>query len=121
MSDAANKPAAIQRVSSAVFSRIRRIEIVIAAVVTLAGLYVYGAVAGRIPGGALFTFVQNVELRSLDALFRSRGPRPPDPRIVIIGIDERTLRKVGAWPIPRSAYAQLVDKLHEDGAKSVAF
>ena len=119
MSGEASKPAATK--SSEGSSGIRRIEIAIAAVVTLAGLYVYSAVMGWVPGGALFSFVQNVELRSLDALFKSRGTRPPDPRIAIVGIDEKTLRKVGAWPIPRSAYAQLVDKLKEDGTKAVAF
>ena len=99
----------------------RRVQITIALLVTFAGLYVYYAVLGKVPGGAIAAFVQTIELKSLDTLFKSRGPRPADPRIVIVGIDEKTLRKVGAWPIPRDAYAKLVDKLHNDGAKVVAF
>ena len=106
--------------------RPKRVEFAISLIVTLAGLYIYyGAVtsgAGKqLPGTELFGFVQNMELRSLDALFKSRGPRTPDPRIAIVGIDEETLRRVGAWPIPRDAYARLIDKLHDGGAKVVAF
>lgn len=120
-----------KRVAEKLAGGSRRVQITIAVLVTLAGLYVYygtvtsGAAAReagkRLPGTAIFSFVQNVELRSLDALFKSRGPRPPDPRLAIVGIDEETLRKVGAWPIPRNAYARLIDTLHACGAKVVAF
>src|ERR1051326_5067213 len=107
--------------------RPRRVEFAISVLVTLAGLYIYyGTVTSttanrKLPGSALFSFVQNIELRSLDALFKSRGPRPADPRIVIVGIDETTPRKVGALSLPRDGYPLLVDKLHEGGAKVVAF
>jgi adenylate cyclase len=55
----------------------------------------------------------------LDARFQARGQVEHDPRIVIIGIDENTLQKVGAWPISRKAYADLVDKLHGGGARVI--
>ncbi len=48
---------------------------------------------------------------SLDLLFRLRGPRQPDQRIVIIGVDEPSLQRLGAWPFPRRLHAQLLGRL----------
>lgn len=98
------------------------VEIALVSVVTLLGLAIY---ANLVTGGArlrtLFSFLNNVEQRTLDARFRRRGGRAVDDRIVIVGIDEKTLQKVGAWPIPRNAYAKMVDQLSAGGAKIVAF
>jgi adenylate cyclase len=99
----------------------RRVSFAISLAVTLAGLviYLFSDIGGSPRAG--FRFVNNIELRSLDARFNLRGPRQPDARIVIVDIDEKTLQRVGAFPIARSAYAQMVDRLHADGARLVAF
>ncbi|MGH9670177.1 MAG: CHASE2 domain-containing protein, partial [Terriglobales bacterium] len=99
----------------------RRVSFAISLVVTVAGLMV--VLFANIGGSPLagFVFLQNIEQRSLDARFNLRGARPPDPRVVIVDIDEKTLQRVGAYPIARSAYAQLVDRLHADGARIVTF
>jgi adenylate cyclase len=39
----------------------------------------------------------------------------------IIDVDEASLAKIGQWPWPRSRFAQLLDKLRENGAAAVAF
>jgi adenylate cyclase len=72
-------------------------------------------------GRAAFVFLQDIEQRSLDFRFALRGKREVDSRIVIVGIDEKTLQTVGAYPLPRSTYAQLVRKLKEDGARVIGF
>jgi adenylate cyclase len=46
---------------------------------------------------------------------------PVDPRVVIVDIDEKSLREEGHWPWPRNRVAQLVDKLFAGGAAVVAF
>ncbi len=99
----------------------RHVSLAISLVVTLVGIlvFVFANVSGDPRPG--FAFVQHIELRSLDARFNLRAPRPPDPRIVIVDIDEKTLQKIGAYPIARSAYARLIDRLHEGGARLVAF
>ncbi len=98
----------------------KKVEMGIAVLVTLValGVYAFVEVGNR---GAVFFFLQNVELRSLDSLFKSRGPRPVDDRIVIVGLDANTLQKVGTFPIPRNGYATLIDKLQAGGAKVIAF
>jgi adenylate cyclase len=68
-----------------------------------------------------FAFLQNVEQSSLDLRFETRGKRPHDDRIVIVGIDEKTLQNIGSFPLPRKSYAKLVDKLSAGGARVIAF
>ena len=70
---------------------------------------------------AAFVFLQDIEQRSLDLRFALRGSRTSDPRIVIVGIDEKTLEKIGSYPLPRSTYSALVRKLKQDGARVIAF
>src|SRR6478672_1488537 len=86
----------------------KRVDIALAAVVTLAGLAIYAFTGIGSNTRALFSFLNNIEQRTLDSRFRMRGKRPVDDRVVIVGIDEKTLQKVGAWPIPRNAYAKMV-------------
>src|SRR3954465_6053494 len=99
----------------------KRVDIVLAVLVTLCGMALYAFTGIGSNTRALFSFLTNVEQRTLDARFRMRGHRPVDDRVVIVGVDEKTLQRVGAWPIPRNAYARLVDQLSAGGAKIVAF
>ena len=48
-----------------------------------------------------------------DLAFRLRGERQHDDRIIIAAIDEKTLTKLGRWPIRRSYYADLLDILDQ--------
>ena len=48
-------------------------------------------------------------------------PRDADPQIVIVDIDEKSLRREGHWPWPRDKLARLVDQLFDRyGARSSA-
>ncbi|HYL68346.1 MAG TPA: adenylate/guanylate cyclase domain-containing protein [Candidatus Limnocylindria bacterium] len=67
-----------------------------------------------------FVFLHDIELSSLDLRFSMRGARPHDPRIVIVGIDEKTLQKIGSFPLPRKNYGLLIDRLRYGGARVVA-
>ena len=44
---------------------------------------------------------------------------PVDSRIVIIGIDDESIGRIGRWPWPRSVIADVVDKLTDGGAAAV--
>jgi len=44
-----------------------------------------------------------------DLTFRLRGERNHSDRIIIAAIDEKTLGKLGRWPIQRSYYADLLN------------
>ena len=84
-------------------------------------LYVFTFVGER--PTPIFEFVQRLELATLDTRFRYRPPRfsHPDPRIVVIDIDQRAQEVLGRWPFSRTNFAKMLDVLHEDGAKVVGF
>jgi adenylate cyclase len=99
----------------------RQVDLALALLVTLAGLalFAFSGIGGSRRAG--FLFLQNIELRTLDLRFALRGTRPHDDRVAIVGIDERTLQKLGSFPLPRSSYARLVQSLAAAGARVVAF
>ncbi|MGG2201837.1 CHASE2 domain-containing protein [Paenibacillus validus] len=45
----------------------------------------------------------------------------PHEDIVVIGIDEQSIKEVGPYPWDRKVYAQLIQKLEQGGAKVIAF
>jgi adenylate cyclase len=100
---------------------LRHLDLEVAILVTLTGLVVFlfsGLESSRRAG---FVFLQSIEESSLDLRFETRGVRLHDNRIVIVGIDEKTLQQVGSFPLPRKAYAKLVNELNAGGARVIAF
>lgn len=69
----------------------------------------------------VFDSINRLELNTLDLRFQFRGRVAPDPRIIIVDIDQRSQEQLGRWPFPRIHFAHLMDALREDGAKVVAF
>jgi adenylate cyclase len=94
---------------------------VIAVVVTAIGLalFAYSGIGADQRAG--FLFLQDIEQRTLDTRFVLRGKRAPDPRIVIVGMDEKTLQRIGSFPLPRDNYALMVRQLKKSGASVIAF
>lgn len=71
-------------------------------------------------------WMRNIERLTLDALFRMRGPRDADSRIVVIAVDDATVVRAGertgsGWPLPRRYYARAIKELKTLGAKTIAF
>jgi diguanylate cyclase (GGDEF)-like protein/PAS domain S-box-containing protein len=63
--------------------------------------------------------LQAWELAALDQLFRWRPAESQENRVVIIGIDEQDLRKIGKYPIPDEMMAELLQKLNAKGARLI--
>jgi len=77
---------------------------------------------------ALLHLVLPDEFEQLSALIafdvhQRIAPRepPPDTPVLIVDIDEASLKAIGQWPWPRTTMAQLVNKLHQAGAAAIAF
>ena len=64
-------------------------------------------------------FLEGINNYFYDLSFRIRGFRAPSKDIIIVTIDDKTLEKLGRWPIRRFYYASLIDKTA--GAKAIAF
>ncbi len=66
-------------------------------------------------------FLQIIEVKALDAKFKTRGVVRGNERVAIIAIDEKSLQELGRWPWPRWTMAKLVDRLRDAGAAAVGF
>ena len=89
--------------------------------IRLALLALVAALAVAVPAtlqalGAL----DKLELNTVDARLSVRGEHPPHPDVVLVGIDAKTYSAVGR-PVPRSVHARVIDRLHGDGARVIAF
>ncbi len=85
------------------------------------GVYIFTFVGDR--NTPLFDFLKRFEYSTLDTRFRYRPARytPPDPRIVVVSIDQRSQEVLGKWPFSRKYFGQMLDQLRGDGARVVSF
>ena len=56
--------------------------------------------------------VVRLDNTALDYQFRLRGERSPGQEIVLVLVDEKSLKEIGRWPWPRDTQARLVDQIH---------
>ncbi|HEY0702552.1 MAG TPA: adenylate/guanylate cyclase domain-containing protein [Candidatus Acidoferrales bacterium] len=116
-----SQPRASRRMEGLGRFALRHLDLGVAALVTLAGLALFAFSGLESSAQSGFVFLQSIEESSLDLRFETRGVRPHDDRIVIVGIDEKTLQQIGSFPLPRKAYAKLVNELNRGGARVIAF
>jgi len=64
-------------------------------------------------------FLNLLELKAYDLRFQYRGAEKPGDEIVIVKIDEESIRAIGRWPWSREHWANLIDALTESGAKVI--
>jgi CHASE2 domain-containing sensor protein len=96
--------------------RTRRLSVAVVALTAIAlalTLYVWDPVP-----------MQKLELGTVDARFAVRGARPPDPRLVLITVDDGTLARFHAADDPRKlrrdAYASMLNRLRADRPAVIA-
>ena len=67
--------------------------------------------------------LQNLRLRNFDfyQVLKPRVSAPNQRPVVIVDIDEASLRALGQWPWPRTLIAELVQKLQQAGTVVTAF
>ncbi len=76
-------------------------------------------VAGLLIALRLAGWLQPLELWAFDLSFRLRPQEPTDPRIVIVGIGDSDIDKVGEWHIPDAIVAQLLEKLKKQQPRAI--
>jgi CHASE2 domain-containing sensor protein len=64
--------------------------------------------------------IAGIERQTSDALLRLARTHPPDGRVVIVDIDERSLAAIGQWPWRRDVLGSLVSHVRALGAAAVA-
>lgn len=67
------------------------------------------------------SFLELMELKTIDLRFQARGEQSPQSPVVIAAVDEKSLDEQGKWVWPRHKFADLVNRLSEAGARAIAF
>ncbi len=65
--------------------------------------------------------VERLHNQTVDFRMRRRGPRPGTQDVAILTIDEKAIQKYGRWPWPRTLIADVIERLMENGARSISF
>ncbi|MFB2938265.1 CHASE2 domain-containing protein [Aerosakkonemataceae cyanobacterium BLCC-F154] len=71
----------------------------------------FSVVAACLISLRLMGLLQFGEWEALDQFFRLRPPQVVDQRILIVGIQEADIQRIGSWPIPDRNMAELIDKI----------
>jgi adenylate cyclase len=82
---------------------------------------VVGVLLGIVIGLLVFGVysAQSVPIHPEDRLFPSNDS--PDPNVVIVGIDDPSIKAVGHFPFSRDRFATVLDNLHQAGAAVTVF
>lgn len=73
---------------------------------------IIGLIAYRVP----ISFVDLMELKTIDLRFTVRGEIEPGPEVVLAVIDEKSLKEQGKWIWPRTKMARLITRLSDADA-----
>lgn len=89
----------------------------------LVAFLVVGAVAAAI---GIVTYVTDTlegsELETVDTRFELRGEQTPSPNVAVVGVDDKTFNQLKLqWPFPRSVHGRLIDRLRDDGVKTIVY
>lgn len=76
----------------------------------------WAAQAVLVPG-----WLADAEERSGDIVWRLGAERKDERRLIVVDIDERSLREVGAWPWSRGTQAKLIERIAAQGASQQIF
>ncbi len=71
--------------------------------------------------GANPRFINNLEMKFYDLMFHLRGVQPVGSEVVIIAIDDNSVKAIGRWPWSRREISRLVKVLQQAGAKTIGF
>ncbi|MCX7161743.1 MAG: adenylate/guanylate cyclase domain-containing protein [Betaproteobacteria bacterium] len=86
------------------------------------GLLILLALLGHSARVYQIPFINRLDAMVYDAKMRLTMPQSPDPRFVILDIDEKSLAEQGRWPWGRDKLATLMHKLFDEyGVKLVGF
>lgn len=67
-------------------------------------------------------FLKGIDNFFYDAMVRTfPHPMPTMPRVIVVDIDNESIKKVGRWPWPRDKIAELLNNLSEAGVVVTAF
>lgn len=85
-------------------------------ILVLASCAIYYSFGSKSP-----LILKAMDHRIMDIMFNMRGPVKDSGQVMIVDIDERSLKRIGQWPWSRDTLARLTRKLKNSGAKAIGF
>jgi len=67
-----------------------------------------------------FQVTEIFEYKFADLKFRLRGPEAPGPEVIIVAVDDASLKRLGRWPWSREVIAGLISRIKAAGPRVVA-
>jgi transcriptional regulator with PAS, ATPase and Fis domain/CHASE2 domain-containing sensor protein len=83
--------------------------------------YAISGVILSITAVALLFLLESVDDQLLGTRYDLRGSIPADTGIVIVYLDNEDIQLLGGWPLQRSYYALMIDRLSDWGARVIGF
>ncbi len=83
-------------------------DVAIGAVVSLVVLFLF-----------FFHWADGMEFKLYDMRAKLRAHSQASDNIILVGIDDQSIREIGRWPWPRSYMASMIDQLSNAGAKVI--
>lgn len=78
----------------------------------ITAIFVFFAIVRFLP-------IEHLELLIYDSRYKLRGRLAPPQEVVVVGIDDKSIERLGRWPWGRDRIAMMVDRLNALGAKVV--
>ncbi len=86
------------------------------------GLLAVALLAAGVGLAVYFAGVSNwLDRNTVDARFSLRGSQGPPRDVVVVGIDNQSLRTLPRPPIPRRYHARMIERLHAAGARLIVY
>src|SRR5215472_2851135 len=60
-----------------------------------------------------------MEQKLYDVRAKIRAKQNAGDTVVLVGIDDQSIREIGRWPWPRTYMAEMIDQLSDAGAKVI--
>ena len=97
----------------------RRTLLVLTLAFAIAGA-LWGTWLARLQLTGAASSLDRIEALALDLRFRLAGPRPAPDDVVIVAVDEATIRAVGSYPLSRGVLADIVARISAAGPRVLA-
>ncbi len=69
---------------------------------------------------AALPFIHNVDLKMKDVRLLLRGPVKPPSSVIIVAVDNKSVKEIGRWPWSREIFGELLKGMAEYGVKVTA-
>lgn len=69
---------------------------------------------------ASLSFIQNIDLKMKDLRMLLRGPIKPPSSVVIVAVDNKSVKEIGRWPWSREIFGDLIKGMAGYGVKTAA-